>query len=138
MRKRKVEWKDVNCDPQNTTLCYRFKHEGEYLKNCICHRTKIPIYKWDAYCWKCGNITPHISYDFRCGSDHSIGDLPLIDLKLMELYTFVRKIHSHTMQQEVIANTCNHCGSLQGNFFILEELIDMASSGEVLKIDKWI
>lgn len=136
--KRKVNWKDVNCDPLKTTLCYRYKIEDGYLKNCVCYRTKIPIYKWDTHCWKCGKTTPHISYDFDCGSDRSIGDLLLLDIKLMELYPFVKKIYSHTMQHEVIANTCIHCGSLQGNFFILEDLVDMGSSGEVLKIDKWI
>ncbi len=138
MMKRKVDLKDVTCDPQNTTLCNRFESADEYFKNHICYRTKIPIYKWDGHCWKCGKMTPHISYDFCCGSDHSIGSLPLLDKKLMELYPFIKRVYSHTMRQEIIANTCIHCGSLQGNFFIIEELADMASEGAVFKINKWI
>ncbi len=138
MTKPKVNWKDVNCDPQSTILCYQFKNEDECLKNCICYRTRIPIYKWDTYCWKCGKITPHVSYAFCCGTNNSIGSLPLLDRKLMELYLFIKRVYNHTMQQEVIANTCVHCGNLQGNSFISEELIEMATMGEVLKIDTWI
>ncbi len=138
MKKQKLDLKDVTCDPQNTTFCNRFENADEYSKNHVCHRTKIPIYQWDGRCWKCGKITPHVSYDFDCGSSHHIGDLSLLDKKLMELYPFIKRVYSHAMKQEVIANTCIHCGSLQGNFFILEELVEMASSGEVFQIDKWI
>jgi len=138
MRKRNVNWKDVTCDPETTTSCDRFVHEGDFLKRCLCHRTKIPIYKLDTKCWKCGEITQHVTYDFDCGESYHIGGLPLLDKKLMELYPHIKRIYSNMMQQKVIANTCIHCGSLQGNFFILEELIDIGSSGEMLKIDKWI
>ena len=41
----------------------------------------------------------------------------------MENYHFVKKIYSKTMEQEVIANTCVYCGSLQGNWFVGEEII---------------
>lgn len=137
-------WKNPSsCDPEKTVLCERFKKsQTEAIEYCNCYRTKIPIYMWDAHCWKCGLYTPHVSYYFECGSceglSHHIGDLPLLDKKLTEFYFFIKKTYSYTMQEDIIANTCIHCESLQGNFFILEELIEMGSINNILEIDKWI
>lgn len=38
------------------------------------------------------------------------------------------------MRQEVIANTCIHCGCLQGNWFIRDDLIDFMSEENLEKL----
>jgi len=84
---------------------------------------EIKIYKWERECWKCKKKTPRVSYYFCAGFNYHIGEIEKIDKILMENYPFVKRIYSKTMEQEVIANTCVYCGSLQGNWFIGEELI---------------
>ena len=84
---------------------------------------EIKIFKWERECWKCKKKTPRVSYYFTANFSYHIGDIEKIDVILMENYPFVKKIYSLTMEQEVIANTCVYCGSLQGNFFIGKEII---------------
>ena len=84
---------------------------------------EIKIYKWERECWKCNKKTPRVSYYFDAGFTFHIGEIDKIDIILMENYPFVKKINSKTMEQEVIANSCVYCGSLQGNWFIGEEIV---------------
>lgn len=53
----------------------------------------------------------------------------------MQKYPFVKRTFSKTRREEVIANTCVHCESLQGNWFIMEDLIDMAHNRDMKLID---
>lgn len=85
--------------------------------------TEIPIYKWKNECWKCQKETDVVSYDFVFLNNHSIGDIKEIDEELMKIYPFVKEKYSYTQKRKVIANTCIHCGALQGNFFIAEDLL---------------
>jgi len=86
---------------------------------------EIPIFKWSKNCWKCGEETPVVSYDFQAGFNYTIGDVEKLDMVLMEKYPFVRRVLSKTMGHIVIANTCVHCRGLQGNWFIREDLLEM-------------
>lgn len=86
---------------------------------------EIPVFKWYKNCWKCHKETPIVTYDFTLGYDFHLGDIEKVDKILMEKYPFVKRTSSKTMGTEVIANTCVHCGSLQGNWFIVEDLIDI-------------
>lgn len=86
---------------------------------------EIPIYKWKHYCWKCNKETDMVSYDIAFLYNHSIGDINKLDEILLQKYSFVKHIYSHTRKEMVIANTCIHCGRLQGNFFVTEELLNM-------------
>lgn len=87
---------------------------------------EIPIYKWFKECWKCQKETPLVTYDFEgFFSTFHIGDIEKLDRVLMQKYSFVKKTFSKTMGCEVIANTCVHCGSLQGNWYVMEDLLEM-------------
>lgn len=88
---------------------------------------EIPIFKWSKKCWKCQRKTPIVSYVFSVGYSFNLGDIEKLDEVLMHRYSFVKRVFSKTRGCEVIANTCVHCGSLQGNFFIVEDLIDMGA-----------
>ena len=89
---------------------------------------EIPIHKWSKKCWKCQEETPIVSYFLTVDSSYNIGDIEKLDKVLMQRYPFVKKIFSKTMGKEVIANTCIHCGSLQGNWFVMEDLFDIVYS----------
>lgn len=98
---------------------------------------EIKIYKWERECWKCKKKTPRVSYYFNAGFSYHIGEIEKIDRFLMENYPFVKKIYSKTMEQEVIANACVYCGSLQGNWFVGEEImLDIIYQGLDKFVDK--
>ncbi|MCK4483016.1 HNH endonuclease [Candidatus Bathyarchaeota archaeon] len=96
---------------------------------------EIPIFKWSKKCWKCQKETPIVSYDFTVGFSFHLGDVEKLDQILMQKYPFVKRTFSKTRREEVIANTCVHCGSLQGNWFIMEDLINMAYNRDMKLID---
>ena len=87
----------------------------------------IPVFKWNQECWKCHMQTSVVSYDLTLGYDFNIGDIIKLDEVLMSDYPFVKKVFSKTIDKEVIANTCIHCGALQGNWYVRDALIDMMS-----------
>lgn len=89
---------------------------------------KIDIYKWIKKCWKCNKDTGVVSYEFAIGYNYHIGDIKKLDEELMKKYQFVQKVFSKTEQTEVIANTCTNCNALQGNWFIMEDIIEMRSN----------
>lgn len=91
---------------------------------------EIPIFKWSKKCWKCQKVTPIVSYNFVAGYNFHLGDIEKLDKILMEKYSFVNQAFSKTMGSKVVANTCIHCGSLQGNWFVMEDLIEITTEGK--------
>ncbi|MHA1274567.1 MAG: hypothetical protein ACTSQS_14175 [Promethearchaeota archaeon] len=90
----------------------------------------LRVYKWYVNCWKCRKETPHISYYVVIsGNLCIIGDLPELDELLKKEYPFVKKVFSQSCGEKLIANTCVHCGALQENSFILDEIIRLALIG---------
>lgn len=87
---------------------------------------EIPVYKWSKECYNCGKETPIVSYDFAVNYNYHLGDIDRLDRAIMQRYSFVKRVFSKTRNQQVIANTCMHCGALQGNFYIIEDLIELA------------
>jgi hypothetical protein len=92
---------------------------------------EVAIYKWQKPCWHqaCRTITTMVSYNLNIGYNLHIGDVPKLDQVLMTKYPYVKKIYSKMAEQECIANTCEHCGRTQGNFFIKDDFIELESSG---------
>ena len=93
----------------------------------LARRDDIAVLRWTHKCWKCEETTPIVSYYLTAAYNHSIGDIESLDRMLMERYSFVRRQYSHTRGGRVIANSCVHCGSLQGNHYVLEDLVDFLS-----------
>lgn len=86
-------------------------------------RDEVAVLRWTHECWKCENSTPIVSYYLTAAYNHSIGDIESLDCMLMERYSFVKRQYSHTRERRVIANSCVHCGSLQGNKYVLDDLL---------------
>lgn len=57
---------------------------------------------------------------------------------LLAKYPFVNRIYSKTQRKEVTANTCIHCGSLQGNHFTGQSLLYIDNDSLENKIDSII
>lgn len=96
---------------------------------------ELPVYKWNQTCWKCSKTTPIVTYSFVLDYNKSIGDVPKLDAMLLTKYPFVNRIYSKTQRKEVTANTCIHCGSLQGNHFTGQSLMYIDNDNLEKKID---
>lgn len=99
-----------------------FKYPIAEILDILNDLKEIKIYKWETKCWACNKETPRVSYYFFVDSHYAIGDVNKIDEILMQRYPFVKRVFSKTMEQEVVANICIHCGILQGNWFVHEEI----------------
>jgi hypothetical protein len=117
------------------------------IDECLCHsdkekmkcfKKKIPIYKYKKVCWKCGKETTIITYSVDCGSSRVIGDIKDLDEKLMRIYPFIRETYSKTRDERYVANLCEFCDALQGQWFIHEDLIVCFSQEGEMDIVLWI
>ncbi|MFX1392984.1 MAG: HNH endonuclease [Promethearchaeota archaeon] len=95
---------------------------------------EIEIFNWESNCLICKKKTPRVSYFIDFEFTYSIGDIEKLDKFLMEKYPFVKMDFKNAMEQEVITNTCIHCASSQGNWFIRKELFDLIYEG----LDKFL
>ena len=50
-----------------------------------------------------------------------IGDVPFIDRILIEKYKNIKLIRSKTINEEYVANVCEHCGCLQGHNYVVDD-----------------
>jgi hypothetical protein len=113
-----------NCQKQ----LYKEIDPYEELIEELLSLTNIPIYRWSKECWKCHKQTDIVTYGFALEYNYHIGDLEKIDNELMKQFPFVKKVFSKTMETKIVANTCIYCGALQGNWFVMEDIIQMRSS----------
>lgn len=92
----------------------------------------INLYSWDRICWKCGKTTKVYSYFLNYDLEEldeyfswldpiGLGDIETLDKFLSTKYHTIRKMFSKTVSMSYFANTCEHCGALQGRFFIVED-----------------
>ena len=104
-----------------TTLDFIDVEEVENLADL----TSIIFYKWEWECWKCKEKTPVASYCFVYITVHLLGSVPKLDDLLAQEYSFISKIYRKDLQMDEVANLCIHCGALQGQFYIMEWLMEM-------------
>jgi 5-methylcytosine-specific restriction endonuclease McrA len=114
------------CKKQLYELIDPYEEAIEELQNLH----EIKIYKWIHKCWKCGKETPIVTYDLGILMDNQLGTIKKLDEMLMQKYSFVNKKFSKTQQAEDVANTCINCGALQGNFFLVKELLLKKADGQ--------
>ena len=104
---------------------------AEYIKKVL-EQDGINIYKWKKQCPKCKKETNVISYFlnydlekyddvFEIYGNIGIGDVPFIDKILMEKYKNVKVVRSKKINEEYVANVCEHCGCLQGYNYVVED-----------------
>jgi len=134
MNKRRTNLTDSLRDQvwaRDKGICQRCKvallDEYNYYEEAVeelAETKEMPIYRWKHECWSCHKETDMVSYDVVFLFDHSIGDINKLDKILMEKYPFVKERYSKMQHRMVIANMCIHCGIMQGNFFVTDQLLE--------------
>lgn len=92
----------------------------------------INLYGWKKNCWKCKQDTIVYSYflfyeleeiDSVFNGVHGIGlgDIHCIDKVISDKYKTVQIRHSNTTQSAYMANICEHCQSLQGRNYVVDD-----------------
>lgn len=84
---------------------------------------EINIYSYFHECWKCHKPTQIMTYNFDYFGSCTLGHFNIIDQQLLGKFSTIKKTWSNTMESEVIANVCQHCGALQGNFYLGQDLM---------------
>ena len=94
----------------------------------------INIYRWGRICFKCRNTIPIYSYYLYCDLSsidgrlgdyfrgrHGIGlgDIPSIDEYLANEINSIQIRYSKTINDSYVANTCMHCGAMQGYYYVV-------------------
>ncbi len=103
----------------------------EYVKKVL-EQDGVNIYKWKKQCPKCKKETSVISYYlnydlekyddvFEMVENIGIGDIPFIDKILVEKYKNVKWVTHKFQSEKYVANVCEHCGHLQGHYYVVED-----------------
>ena len=100
----------------------------DYIKN-----NGINIYKWEKNCWKCKQNTSvfsyFLTYELQFIDEYfnmafgtiGLGDIFYVDKLLSEHIPTIKRMYSNTTKSYSIANTCEHCGALQGRNFVVDD-----------------
>ena len=93
----------------------------------------LKVYRWEKACYKCGKLTPvysyYLSYDLEDldeifsmgGPTVGLGDLSYIDELLSQEIPSIKVRYSKTTNSKYMANTCEHCGALQGRNYVVDD-----------------
>ena len=93
----------------------------------------LKIYRWEKVCYKCGKKIPVYSYyldydlaDFdeifsMRGPTVGLGDLSYIDESLSNEIPNIQMRYSKTTNSKYMANTCEHCGAIQGRNYVVDD-----------------
>jgi len=120
-----VEYKGSNKIKSTEEREHKYKNDGSKLLAGIITAKRR--------CWKCKKSTTVISIrlfnsigrfeiDYKPKILYGVNDVPSTLLKkIQERFGFYKMIYNHTQKQKLIANTCEFCGSLQGDFYLYDE-----------------
>ena len=93
----------------------------------------LNIYRWEKECYKCKKKTPVYSYylDYDLvdldelfsmgGPTVGLGDLCYVDELLSKQIPTIQLRYSNTTKSKYMANTCEHCGALQGRNYVVDD-----------------
>lgn len=116
--------------------CWKCKKETEVIALCIPQRIEfrnLPLYRWEdgefdieseEYNYKKFEFSED-KFDIEDTFSYEIISLGNISEKILDLikerYNYKLK-YSHTTKRKEYANCCQHCDSLQGNYFLFDEV----------------
>ena len=93
----------------------------------------LNIYHWDKECYKCRKKTTvysyYLDYDLADldeffsmgGPTIGLGDLSYVDELLSKQIPTIQLRYSNTTKSKYMANTCEHCGALQGRNYVVDD-----------------
>jgi hypothetical protein len=93
----------------------------------------LNIYRREKECYKCKKKTPvysyYLDYDLADldelfsmgGPTVGLGDLSYVDELLSKQIPTIQLRYSNTTKSKYMANTCEHCGALQGRNYVVDD-----------------
>lgn len=91
----------------------------------------VKVYAWKKTCYRCHKQTTVYSYYLGyqlqeayaeyCWEMMGIGDIPYLDALIAERHPMIKLCSSKTAQATYMANTCEHCGAMQGKNFVVDD-----------------
>ena len=98
---------------------------------------EIELWVWNSRCWNCKRVTP-VAYtspdatvdEFFNVDPNSFEELPR---KISEKYPFFKRVYSKTRGEWIYGNVCAHCGAYLGDWFVADEMLEIAYSPEKIK-----
>lgn len=109
----------------------------------------INIYCWKRECYKCKNSTSVYSYYLNYDLEEidknffgfepvGLGNLKYIDEILSQEFLTIKMSYSNITRSKYMANTCEHCGALQGRNYIVEDPHEIMNDLENRGMDKFL
>lgn len=99
-------------------------------------RKHVFIHSWYGSCWKCGEgRRVAIVCDNGSESMQWSQSFPPEILSALGKHTKLDFRHTSVVRQGYIANICPHCRTVQGDFHLHEELIDLLADGRGSEIE---
>ena len=102
--------------------------------------TDIELWTWTTQCWKCQKNTPVVwpnrgSCDFTWESlsPQTFKNLPDA---MQKKFTFFKIIEKRTMGVVEHGNSCINCGAYQGDWFVIEDLLEISYEPESVEKHK--
>lgn len=139
----------VNCPDCGGTFVFRSGKYGEFVgcsnfPNCrktinitdfvylFYKKYGFCVYCWNIVCWKCRKPTKVFSYfplyDLSLYDEHfgycmgiGLGSIPAMDSYMIDHYQNIKIMYSRTTNSSYAANSCEHCGALQGRNYVVDD-----------------
>ena len=114
----------------------RLEHElGQYFKSFVTTKHYF-IHTWHGSCWQCHKDRGIVQL---CNGVNPAGmwtqNFPPKLLTTMRKYAKLEWRTTSIVKEGYIANVCPHCGAVQGDFPLIDELMDILSSGNADKVE---
>lgn len=106
---------------------YKTVNTKEEILEDLIEMKEVPVLKWSHECWACGAETFVVTYGGYAANGCnacSFGEVEALDKIVMEKYPFVKRVVRRGENEEIM-NTCIKCGANQGDFYLMEELLEM-------------
>jgi hypothetical protein len=93
--------------------------------------TKIIVDVWDDHeCWKCREKSPVIDWKHESGEGELWSQDDHIGRKLQDMFPFFKKGYTKMTGTLYYANHCPRCGTIQGDWFVMEWVIQQNVVGK--------
>lgn len=117
-------------------LCKNFPKCTNYLRPSVAacmqlNKRGLEVYSWERECYRCHKITRvytyFLDYQLKCPNMHfrriGLGDIPELDKLMIQKYNTIKTCFTKRTEYRYknATNTCEHCGAVQGYFYVVED-----------------
>lgn len=118
-------------------LCRNFPKCTNYIKPsalaCMqLNKVGLEVYSWERECYKCHKSTRVYTYflDYQLqdeyvhlGSHIGLGNIYTLDKLMMKRYGTIKMCNTKRSDflGKIATNTCEHCGAIQGYYYVVED-----------------